>query len=159
MSSQFPAVATKKILTKHGEFCFAEKDLFSCYIKEIMFFHSCNGTNIFIRWKMECSIQLGFASLNGTFRLSLHENICTIALINIHYLYTIALHLGRQECKNYLLLHSSFMFILECSVFPVQSSDVCFTTRLLRNTSRVEFDGWLVKCFAWAKIIFQCFFF
>jgi hypothetical protein len=29
------------------------------------------------------------ASLNGTFHLSLHENILTIALINIHYLYTI----------------------------------------------------------------------
>ena len=28
------------------------------------------------------------ASLNGTFNLSPHENICTIALINIHYLYT-----------------------------------------------------------------------
>ena len=23
-------------LTKHGEFCFAEKDLFSCYITQIM---------------------------------------------------------------------------------------------------------------------------
>ena len=33
-----------------------------------MFFHSCNGTNIFIQWKMKCSI----------------------ALINIHYLYNIA---------------------------------------------------------------------
>ena len=30
-----------------------------------------------------------FASLNGTFHLSPHENICTIALIKIHYLYTI----------------------------------------------------------------------
>ena len=29
------------------------------------------------------------ASLNGTFNLSPHENILTIALINIHYLYTI----------------------------------------------------------------------
>ena len=37
---------------------------------------------------MKCTIQLGFASLNGTFHLSPHENICTIALINIHYLYT-----------------------------------------------------------------------
>ena len=54
-----------------------------------MFSHSCNGTNIFIRWKMKCTIQLGFTSLNGTFHLSPHENICTIALINIHYLYNI----------------------------------------------------------------------
>ena len=41
-----------------------DKDLFWCYIKQ---------------------------TLNGTFHLSPHENICTIALINIHYLYTIAL--------------------------------------------------------------------
>ena len=52
-----------------------------------MFSHSCNGTNIFMRWKMKCTIQLGFASLNGTFHLSPHENICTIALTNIYYLY------------------------------------------------------------------------
>ena len=32
------------------------------------------------------------ASLNGTFHLSLHENILTIALINIHYLYTVNVH-------------------------------------------------------------------
>ena len=38
---------------------------------------------------MKCSIQLDFASLNGTFHLSPHENICTITLINIHYLYNI----------------------------------------------------------------------
>ena len=38
---------------------------------------------------MKCTIQLGFTSLNGTFHLSPHENICTIALINIYYLYTI----------------------------------------------------------------------
>ena len=30
------------------------------------------------------------ASLNGTFHLSPHENILTIALINIHYLYNIS---------------------------------------------------------------------
>ena len=49
--------------------------------------HSCNGINIFIRWKMKCTIQLGFASMNGTFHVSPQENICTIELINIHYLY------------------------------------------------------------------------
>ena len=59
-----------------------------CYIKQIMnVLHSCYGTDIFIRWKMKCSIQLGFASLNRTFNLSPHENIRTIALITIHYLY------------------------------------------------------------------------
>ena len=56
-----------------------------------MFSHSCNGTSIFMKWKMKCTIQLGFTSLNGTFHLSPHENICTIALINIHFLYTISM--------------------------------------------------------------------
>ena len=49
-----------------------------------MFSHLCNGTNIFIQWKVKCTIE---ASLNGTFHLSSYEYICTIALINIHYLY------------------------------------------------------------------------
>ena len=31
-----------------------------------------------------CSNSLGFAMLNGAFHLSTHENILTIALINIH---------------------------------------------------------------------------
>ena len=46
----------------------------------------------------------------------------------------IALRLGRQECKNDLLLNSSFTFILECSLFPIQSLDVCSKTRLIRKT-------------------------
>ncbi len=68
-------------------------DLLGCYIKQIMnVFHSCNRANICIRCKMECSIQLGSASLNRTFLLSTHENIRTIALINIHYLYNIPVY-------------------------------------------------------------------
>ena len=44
------------------------------------------------------------ASLNGTFHLSPHENILTIALINIHYLYNIhfdILGISGQETINY----------------------------------------------------------
>ena len=37
---------------------------------------------------MKCSIQPGFASLDRTFHLSPHENICAIALITIRYLYS-----------------------------------------------------------------------
>ena len=37
------------------------------------------------RWNVP--FNLAVASLNGTFHLSPHENILTIALINIHYLY------------------------------------------------------------------------
>ena len=60
-------------------------------------FNSCDGTSIFIRCEMKCSIQLGFASLNRTFHLSPHENICTIALITIHYLYIN----GLKPCQVY----------------------------------------------------------
>ena len=35
------------------------------------FFHSCNRTNIFIRWTMKCSLRIGY------------ENMCSLALINI----------------------------------------------------------------------------
>ena len=76
-----------------------------------MFSHSCNGTNIFIRWKLKCTIQLGLASLNGTFHLSPYENICTIALINIHYLYIISLaknaRKGNMHCPETLDLTKS----------------------------------------------------
>ena len=39
------------------------------------------------RWKVP--LNLAYASFKGTFHLSTHENILTIALINIHYLYII----------------------------------------------------------------------
>ena len=78
-----------------------------------MFSHSCNGTNIFIRWKMKCTIQLGFASLNGTFHLSPHENICTIALINIHYLYTILYY---TILYYTILYYTNYYTVLYCTV-------------------------------------------
>ena len=57
---------------------------------------------------MECSNQRGFASLIGTFHLSPHENILTIALINIHYLYTVVHHQKRYRldpnCGFYQLI-------------------------------------------------------
>ena len=46
-----------------------------------------NGTNIFIRWKMKCSIQRGEAELNGTFHFSPNENICSIARMRKHSLF------------------------------------------------------------------------
>ena len=76
--------------------------LFWYYIKQIM--------NVFIRamvriftfgerWNVPFNSAV--ASLNGTFHLSPHENILTIALINIHYLYTIV------DC-NILYCHYKF---------------------------------------------------
>lgn len=63
-------------------------DQFGWYIKQIMnVLQSCNGENFFLRWKMEQSIQLSFASVNGTLHPSTHKIILTIVLINIRYLY------------------------------------------------------------------------
>ena len=38
---------------------------------------------------MKCSIQQGEAELNGTFHLSPHENICTIARMRQHSLFVL----------------------------------------------------------------------
>ena len=35
----------------------------------------CDGADIFMRYKMKCSIQQGEVKLNRTFHLSLNENI------------------------------------------------------------------------------------
>jgi hypothetical protein len=77
--------------------------LFWYYIKQIM--------NIFIRamvrifsfgesWNVPFNSAV--ASLNGTFHLSLHENILTFALINIHYLYNMIHMFGM--ILNYILM-------------------------------------------------------
>ena len=78
--------------TKHGEFCFANKDLFCCYTKQMNVFSFVQWNIYFHSVKDEMlDIQLGFVSLNGTFHLSPpQENMCTIALINIQYLHTIS---------------------------------------------------------------------
>ena len=61
-----------------------------CYIIQIMNVYECNGTAIFMRWEMECSMQRGKAELYRTFHLSPNENSCTIARIkSIHYLFYI----------------------------------------------------------------------
>ena len=51
--------------------------------------YECNGTNIFMGWKMKCSIQRGEAELNGTFLLSPNENICSIARMRKHSLFVL----------------------------------------------------------------------
>ena len=52
--------------------------------------YECNGANMFMSGKMECSIQRGGAKLNGTFHRLTNENICTSARMkNIHYLFYI----------------------------------------------------------------------
>ena len=65
---------------------------------------------------MKCSIQLCFASLNGTFHLSPHENICTIALINIHYLYTIKMITEKWDLL-YSILDAEFGSQVQCFFF------------------------------------------
>ena len=70
--------------------------------------YECNGTDIFMRWKIKCYIQQGEAKLNRTFNLSPNENICTIARMkSIHYLFyitskNICYHLERLNNINIL---------------------------------------------------------
>ena len=107
-----------------------------------MFSHSCNGTNIFIWWKMKCTIQLGFASLNRTLHLSPHENICTIAPINIHYLYTNSsllllfhanstlLHLLSTTASTLLCLLSALSNSRKCLLYTT-NTNCCISSPLL----------------------------
>ena len=52
------------------------------------------------------------ASLNGTFHLSPHENILTIALINIHYLYNISLYALIYYFRNICFVKMSHLLIV-----------------------------------------------
>ena len=52
--------------------------------------HECDGSGIFMRWKMECSILQGEAKFNRTFHFSPNENICTIARMkDIHLIFVL----------------------------------------------------------------------
>ena len=88
--------------------------IFWYYINQIM--------NVFIRamvrifsfgerWNVPFNSAV--ASLNGTFHLSPHENILTIALINIHYLYNmytayLLLHVLPFPTKPFLQIHCPY---------------------------------------------------
>ena len=64
--------------------------LFWYYIKQIMNVFTRAMARIFsFGERRNVPFNSAVASLNGTFHLSPHENILTIALINIHYLYNI----------------------------------------------------------------------
>ena len=54
------------------------------------------------------------ASFNRTFHLSPHENILTIALINIHYLYTVSSYKIRPSWRISLGLLQRFKPIQSC---------------------------------------------
>ena len=63
--------------------------------------YECEGTDIFEKCKMECSIQQGEAKLNRTFHLSTNENICIITRMkNIQYLFykTSKLYFCHLQC-------------------------------------------------------------
>ena len=75
---------------------FCQNFFLMLYETNVSVFRSCDRSYTFIRWRTKWSIQLRFASLKGTFHLSPNENICTIALITIHYLWKIIVH----RCNN-----------------------------------------------------------
>jgi hypothetical protein len=63
--------------------------LFSHYIKQIMNFIRAMVRIFSFGERWNVPFNSAVASLNGTFHLSPHENILTIALINIHDLHTV----------------------------------------------------------------------
>ena len=71
------------------------------------------------RWKV--LFNWAIAQLNRTFHLSPYENILTIAVINIHYLYIILLKSSsfmetRRVFNSYVLLHA-YMFYTKVSEY------------------------------------------
>ena len=75
--------------------------LFWYYIKQIMNAFIRAMVRIFSfgeRWNVPFNSAI--ASLNGTFHLSPHENILTIALITIHYLYNVPDNLMQTEDRK-----------------------------------------------------------
>ena len=119
------------------------------YIMQIMNGYECNGTDIFMRWKIKCSIERGEAKLNGTFNLSPNENICTIARMkNIHYLFhiiskNICYHLERLNNIN--ILQNAILFRSRCfrsKVTAVVYSTLNCTIQWLYSTVTSQFVEW-----------------
>ena len=84
--------------------------------------YECNGTNIFMRWKMKCSIQRGEAELNGTFHLSPNENICSIARMKKHSLFVLY-NTKTDPCHltsgTHCTLSLSFSLLFQFHRFPI----------------------------------------
>ena len=90
--------------------------LFWYYIKQIMNVLIRAMVRIFSfgeRWNV--LFNSAIASLNRTFHLSPHENILTIALINIHYLYNIPSYtnLTYQKDRKYSYRRLYFSYIIQ----------------------------------------------
>ena len=101
----------------HGIFiCCFYYSMLVMYLKyngiQIMNVYECIGTNIFMRWKMKCSIQR--SELNETFHLSLNENICSIAQMRKHSLFV--LYNGCFTIRVHHLSH--FWWKIKCFVIP-----------------------------------------
>ena len=99
---------------------FKNLNLRTSYIKQIMNVFSFVQWNIYfhsVKDEMNHSTRLRLVEWKiSSFT---HENICTIALINIHYLYIA------------LIVH----IYIECSVFPYNLRNACSKTRLIRKST------------------------
>ena len=87
------------------------------------------------------------ASLNGTFHLSPHENICTTALKNIHCLYTCTVFLKNELnfvvkgiiiIMSFSLLGNSFFYIIYVFTFYKKLS-------LFDNNSVIRWGDWAAE--------------
>ena len=84
-----------------------------------------------------------------TIAISIHIYIRVFCISNIYNLWTFALR-TRLIRKSSAKLYAGQMQWVQCVPLAWYKST--------RNASRTELDAWLVKCFASAKVLFQCFF-
>lgn len=131
-----------------------DKYLLGCYMKQRMnILHSCNRENM-------------FASLNGTLNLSTRDKFFTIALIYLHYLYTIksthacvwSFQKHRTESVKTplrILVSSASRLHTECkNAMPSDPSVTPDLTRLTQEIIARAYDiaksaKQLVTCFQW----------
>ena len=84
----------------HYLHCMRINSVWHCNIIQIMNVYECNGTNIFMRWKMKCSIQRG-AKPSWMVHFIFHRMKIFVPLHeweNIHYLFYIS-------CKKFKFLN------------------------------------------------------
>jgi hypothetical protein len=92
----------------HPSKCFSYESisLFWYYIKQIMIVYSCNGKNIFIRWKIvECSIHLGCRLVEWNIPSFTSWKYSYHCIINIHYLYTVQRLFASSYKNRYASVH------------------------------------------------------
>ena len=107
--------------------------------------YECNGANMFMSWKMECSIQRGGAELNGTsiFKQRKYLHYCTNEKHSLFVLYSIQVDICHFDWRIQLSKQTKLRpTIFNWDVTPVSFGLSCwiqqwqcaFCTAILRHT-------------------------